>query len=111
MYVIVVDMRKKFVELSKETRLKTLAMILEGKDYHHMAMELGISVKGVKFRLTHLYKYYGVKNRIELMAMYIKPPSCFYGKTVKFQKFQTVRRNKNWEQFRPESSELPIGKK
>lgn len=37
-------------------------------------MELNIKVKCLKHRLTLLYKFYGVKNRIELMALYVNIP-------------------------------------
>lgn len=63
---------------SKQLRILTLKPILEGKSLEQIAKELNISVKGVKYRLTILYKYYGVKNRHQLMAQYIKFPSELY---------------------------------
>jgi hypothetical protein len=37
-------------------------------------MEFGVTNKAIKLRLTGIYKYYKVKNRIELMALYINIP-------------------------------------
>ncbi len=65
------------IEISKELRLKTIVPILEGKEIDEIAKELGVSVKGLKYRLTLIYKYYNVKNRIQLMALYTNIPTPF----------------------------------
>jgi DNA-binding NarL/FixJ family response regulator len=58
----------------REQRLKTLNLILQGKDIDTIAMEFGVTAKAIKLRLTGIYRYYKVKNRIELMALYINVP-------------------------------------
>lgn len=66
--------RRTDMEISTELRLKTLEMILKGLDVEQMANESCVSVKGIKFRLTNIYKFYGVKNRYQLMAKYVTLP-------------------------------------
>lgn len=68
-------MRRSMFEISDELRLKTLVSLLSGKSPEDMAEEFGISRKGVKYRLTSIYKYYNVKNRYELMAKFVQIPS------------------------------------
>lgn len=71
-------MKRNKIELSRKLRLKTLKPILEGKSTKDVCKELGLNIKTLKYRLTLLYKYYGVSNRYELMAQYIKFPSELY---------------------------------
>lgn len=71
-------MKRNKIELSKELRLKTLKPLLEGKSSKAICNELNLNIKTLKYRLTLLYKYYGVSNRYELMAQYIKFPSELY---------------------------------
>jgi hypothetical protein len=106
-------MKRNKIELSRELRLKTLFYILKGKDLHETAMELNIKVKCLKYRLTLLYKFYGVKNRIELMALYINIPLEIRKMLLK-DKNPIVRSisYKTKEQFKKNNENiLPIGLK
>jgi hypothetical protein len=67
-------MRRNNIEISKELRLQTLHALLSGKDLHVVAMVLGIKVKTLKARLSLIYKFYKVKTRLELMALYVNIP-------------------------------------
>jgi hypothetical protein len=71
-------MKRTKIELSVKLRIKTLKPILEGKSLDEVATLLDTTVSTVKYRLTQMYVYYGVKNRYELMALYIKLPSEIY---------------------------------
>lgn len=66
--------RRNQIEISKELRLQTLYALLSGKDLHTVAMTLGIKVKTLKARLSLIYKFYKVTNRLELMALYVNIP-------------------------------------
>lgn len=81
-------------------------MVLEGKDVHQIAVEFRVTVKAIKLRLTRMYKFYKVKNRIELMALYINIP-LEIRKMMTQNETPIVRRKeyKVSEQFGP----LPIG--
>ena len=68
-------MRRNIFEISDELRLKTLVSLLSGKSQEEIASEFGISVKGIKYRMTAMYRYYSVKNRYELMAKFVQIPS------------------------------------
>lgn len=68
-------MRRTAIEISDDLRLKTLVSILSGKSQEDIAKEFGISIKGVKYRMTGMYHYYNVKNRYELMAKFVQIPS------------------------------------
>lgn len=78
LYKYISFMKRTNIQISKELRIKTLIPILEGKELDHIAVDLCITVKSLKYRLTQIYKYYGVKNRTQLMALYIKVPTPFY---------------------------------
>jgi hypothetical protein len=71
-------MRRRNVEISRTLRLTLLKPILEGKGLDDVSKEVNINIKALKHQLTYLYKYYGVRNRYELMAQYIKFPSELY---------------------------------
>jgi DNA-binding CsgD family transcriptional regulator len=90
----------------REMRLKTLTLILQGKDIDTIAMEFGVTTKAIKLRLTGIYKYYKVKNRIELMALYINIP-LEIRKSMRKNNAPVMRQStyKTKEQF----GALPIG--
>lgn len=93
--------RRNSIEISEKTRLKTLYFLLKGASLHGLAMELGIKVPALKHRLTLIYKFYGVKNRIELMSLYINIPTKIR-KSVINEENQTFKRKKykTKEQFK-----------
>jgi DNA-binding CsgD family transcriptional regulator len=99
-------MKRNNIEISRELRLKTLNMILQGKEVHEMAMEFKISAKTIKYRLTLIYGYYRVKNRVQLMALYVNIP-IEVRKYLTEEKVPIIRKTtyKTKEQFGP----LPIG--
>lgn len=63
------------VFMSENERIETLVCILKGKTLEEIAQSLFMTPKGVKYRLTQVYKFYKVKNRVELMSMFIKYPN------------------------------------
>lgn len=71
-------MKRTNVQISKKLRIETIIPILKGLELKDVSNELNIPIKTLKYRLTQIYKYYGVKNRLELMALYIKIPTPFY---------------------------------
>ena len=100
------DMKRNNIQISKELRLQTLNAILLGKEIHEIAMEFKVTTKTIKYRLTLLYKYYQVKNRIQLMSLYINIPLEIRKSLIKEEK--AIVRKRAYvtkEQFGP----LPIG--
>lgn len=47
---------------------ETLIAALSGASLEEMAKKFCISIQGIKYRLANLYRHFGVKNRVELMA-------------------------------------------
>ena len=105
-------MKSKHLELSKELRLQTLVASLEGLSAKQISKKLGISVPAVKYRLTFVYKYYGVKNQVELMSLYVKPPSAIYDYLDKCGHTHPKKTYKSHERFKvPDNdSQLPFNK-
>lgn len=71
--------RRRDIEISEKLRMQTLIPILEGKELEEIAPTLFIATKSLKYRLTQMYRFYGVKNRIQLMALFVKVPDEFRG--------------------------------
>lgn len=57
-------------ELTKY-QTNVLNLIVTGKSNKAVATELGICEKTVKFHLTNIYKFTGVKSRAELIVQYL----------------------------------------
>lgn len=62
------------MESNEVLRLQMLRCVLEARSMEFMVEKFGVTEKGIKFRLTNLYKYYGVKSKYELMAKFIELP-------------------------------------
>lgn len=105
-------MRKNNIELSKELRLRTLCASLEGLSAKDMAVKFNITEKAVKARLTLLYKYYGVKSQVQLMALYVKPPSVIYDYLEKCTYVAPKKKYVEHERFlvTDNDSQLPFNK-
>jgi hypothetical protein len=63
------------VFMSESERIETLVYVLKGKTLGEIAQCLFLTPKGVKYRLTQVYKFYKVKNRVELMSMFVQYPN------------------------------------
>lgn len=105
-------MRKNNLELSKELRLKMLVASLEGLSAKEMSAKFGVSVAAIKARLTLLYKYYNVKNQVQLMSLYVKPPSVIYDYLEKATYVAPKKKYVNHERFlvTDNNSQLPFNK-
>lgn len=92
--------RRNSIELSPETRLKTMYFLLQGLDAHELAVNLGIGLKALKHRLTLIYKFYGVKNRIQLMSLYVNIPTQVRKSVINEENKAVMRKKyKTKEQF------------
>lgn len=105
-------MRKNNLELSKELRLKMLVASLEGLSSKEMSAKFSVSVAAIKARLTLLYKYYNVKNQVQLMSLYVKPPSAIYDYLENFQYTAPKKTYIQHERFKviDNNSQLPFNK-
>jgi hypothetical protein len=104
--------RRNSIEISPETRLKTLYFLLQGLDAHELAVNLEIGFKALKHRLTLIYKFYGVKNRIQLMSLYINIPTRVRKSFINDEnKVVTRKKYKTKEQFKENENILPQGLK
>lgn len=66
--------RRTEMEINEGLRLETLRCILEARSMEYMAEKFQVTEKAIKFRLTNLYKYYNVKSKYELMALFVQLP-------------------------------------
>ena len=105
-------MRKNNLEISKELRLKMLVASLEGLTGEQMAARFGVSRAAIKARLALLYKYYNVKNQVQLMSLYVKPPTAIYDYIEKFQYTAPKKTYVSHERFKVDDndSQLPFNK-
>ena len=66
--------RVEFVEFPEfqlnETERETLELLVTGKTNKQIARELGITIHGVKWRMTELFKKLRVKNRLMATVKY-----------------------------------------
>lgn len=60
--------------MTENERIETLVCVLKGDEMVEIAKKLFLTPKGVKYRLTQVYKYYKVKNRFQLMSMFVNYP-------------------------------------
>jgi hypothetical protein len=65
---------KKDFDIDPKLRIRTLHQVLLGKSIEELSCIFCLTKKGMKYRLTQLYKYYKVKNRYELMAKFVNMP-------------------------------------
>lgn len=113
--------RRTEMELNETLRLQTLRCILEARSTEYMAEKFGVTEKAIKFRLTNLYKYYGVKSKYELMAMFINLPDEVIAADVKDEDYTKVELAEGesielkeplaeGDTVKPSSDVLPTGK-
>lgn len=60
--------------MTENERIETLVCVLKGYEMDEIAEKLFLTTKGVKYRLTQVYKFYKVKNRFQLMSMFVTYP-------------------------------------
>lgn len=57
-----------------KTRDQVFQLVLKGLGIKDISKQVQLSEKGVKYHLTHIYRHYEVKNKIELIMLSIEKP-------------------------------------
>lgn len=74
--------RRGRIPVGKEIRMQLKRDLLTGMDTKDITEKHGFGIKNLKFHITKILEEEGVKNRIQLMAKYVKMPdelnSIFY---------------------------------
>jgi DNA-binding CsgD family transcriptional regulator len=77
-------------ELTK-AELQVFNCIVKGMSNKQASVALGLSIKGVKWQLTRIYKKFAVKTRAELIAKYVfnerasRSPFLSLNNTISFE--------------------------